>query len=279
MIDLHTHSIFSDGDLPPAHLMAQAKQREITGVSLTDHNTLGGLTLARTAATEEGLTFLAGVEISTLWQGAAVHILGYGQHWDEPLLQQGLAVTRAGYKKRIEQMIALCHQAGYDKVSLADIAQRRATEAEPAFISYDVVKELMAKYDLPLSEARALTIEGGKFYIPYGDWAMSPQAAIELLHQAKGLAVLAHPGITGHEQGIAKMWQLIKEVVSQKIDGVEVYHHFHDEPLKKELAVYCQKNNLLITGGSDFHGPSHFDYLGKSGLSEADWEKLKRVLE
>lgn len=268
MIDLHAHSLYSDGDFSPADLIKLAGKRGVEKIALTDHNTLVGI----------NQQFIAGVEIFTAWRGAAVHILGYGRSWEAAALQAGLASTRAGYKQRIEKMVELCHQAGYNNVSLTDIKARRVSEAEPAFVSYDIVKELMAKHNLPLAQARALTLEGGACHVPYGSWAMSPAAAITLLHQVGGLAVLAHPGITGQEQGRENMWRLINEVVYTKINGLEVYHPFHDEVLKKELAAFCQKNNLLITGGSDFHGVASRDFLGQSGLSQEDWEKFQSRL-
>lgn len=268
LFDLHTHSLYSDGDGAPDMLLALARQRGVARIALTDHNTLAGTA---------GLPCIAGVEISTLWQAAAVHILGYGRQWDTSALQAGLAPTRAGYQERIARMVERCHQAGYDKVSLADIAARRAGQAEPAFISYDVAKELVAKHDLSLTQAQAITREGGAAYVPYGDRAMSPRQAIYLLHRVGGLAVLAHPGITAKEQGKETMWQLIKELTGA-LDGLEVYHHFHDEPLRQELTRYCQEHDLLITGGSDYHGPNHYDFLGQIGLGPEPWEKFKHAL-
>jgi predicted metal-dependent phosphoesterase TrpH len=280
MIDLHLHSTVSDGDVAPADVVIAAKQAGVTALSLTDHNGLWGIAEAHAVATTESLDFLAGIEMTASWQQVDVHILGYSQSFQEGVLHDGLQSTRDGYRQRIQAMVQLCQQAGFSQVSWADIEQHRQGQRDPCYVSYDVVRELRVKQGLSLSQARQLTVKGGECYVPYGSWALSLATAIDLIHQAGGLAVLAHPGIVGFEAGGRAMWKLVAEVVSRQIDGIEVFHPFHEEDVKRKLAEFCRANNLLLTGGSDWHGPDNYgNALGKAGVEQDQWQALQQRLK
>jgi predicted metal-dependent phosphoesterase TrpH len=273
MYDLHLHSTYSDGDLKPADLIAQAVQRGVKGVSLTDHNGIWGIGEITAAADSAGLKQIGGIEITARSGTTDVHVLGYSQQFAQNVLTDGLAATRAGYAERIQTMVERCHQAGYNKVSFADIAATRQHQTNPSFISYDVVKELQRKHYLTHAEALKLTVRNGPCYVPYGDWTLALADAIELLHAANAIAVLAHPGIIAYEATENALTEVLAQVIEHHIDGLEVYHPFHDAATTEKLQRFAFEHTLVITAGSDWHGPGryHDDSFGLTGLSETDY--------
>src|SRR3989344_2130862 len=141
MIDLHLHSAYSDGDLPVAALIEAVAARGVRGVSLTDHNGVWGSAEAREACAVRGLTFIEGIEISAAFAGLDIHILGYRRTFDAVRLHKALAATRVGYEARAREMIARGQAAGFPRLSLADVQQRRSGQHEPLYLSYDVARE------------------------------------------------------------------------------------------------------------------------------------------
>lgn len=274
--DLHLHSTYSDGDLVPEKLIDEAQQRGVIGVSLTDHNGLWGVAAAREYALRQQLPFVAGIEVTALHHATDVHILGYSQAFLEGVVTDGLAQTRAGYAQRVQEMVVRCQAAGYDKINFAAIVAARAGQIDPSYISYDVAQQLRDAQGLSRDEARRLTVKGGTCYVPYGPWAASPAAVVSLLHRANAIAVLAHPGTIVHEEGEAVLDELLQDLVHNGLDGVEVYHPFHSLELTAKLESFVQEHQLLVTGGSDWHGPGRFhdQDFGKVGLSEDQFKKF-----
>lgn len=256
MFDLHLHSTASDGDLAPGQVVREAAARGLTGISLTDHNGLWGLDEAADAAGELGLEFLEGIEITARYQNVDVHVLGYARKFAREILEEGLSTTRAGYAARIQEMIRRCQAQGYTKVSWRDVQARRAGFREPCFVSFDVARELINKYSLDPEAARQLTVSGGACYVPYGDWALSPAAAVNLIHRAGGKASLAHPGTIEQESGRETLLAVVRETCSAGLDALEAVHPFHTREYQAWLTGVAKKNGLQITGGSDWHGPS-----------------------
>lgn len=256
MLDLHLHSTASDGDLAPEQVVQEAAARGLAGISLTDHNGLWGLDEAAGAAGELGLEFLEGIEITARYQTVDVHVLGYARKFAREILEEGLSTTRAGYAARIQAMLALCQTKGYEKVSWADVTARRAGLHNPCFVSFDVARELIDKYSLDPEAARKLTVSGGACYVPYGDWALSPAAAVNLIHRAGGKASLAHPGTIEHESRRETLLAVVRETCLAGLDALEAVHPFHTRDYQDWLMGTAKKNGLQITGGSDWHGPS-----------------------
>lgn len=276
MYDLHLHSTYSDGDLSPERLIDEALARGIVGVSLTDHNGLWGVAAAQAYAQGLPLPLLAGIEVTALHQTTDVHILGYSRAFKTEMLTDALTQTRQGYAQRIQEMVERCHAAGYDQVHFEAIVASRAQQPDPSFISYDVTKQLIEKQGLSREEARKLTVKGGACYVPYGSWAATPAAMVSLLHQSNAVAILAHPGTIVHEAGEAVLQELLATLVKNGLDGVEVYHPFHSPEVTKQLEGFVEKHNLLVSGGSDWHGPGRFHDkdFGKVGLSKTQFDEL-----
>lgn len=280
LYDLHLHSHYSDGDESVAEVVRQAAMVGLAGVALTDHNGVWGADELREALVETRLVGLLGIEISARLADTDIHILGYSQAWQVSALEAGLATTRAGYEERIAQMVDRCQAAGFTKVTVEEIWRRRAGQRNPSLISYDVTRLLQSEHGLSPAAARELTTPGGTCYVPYGDWALSPVAAVDLIHTAGGCAFLAHPGIVVAERTRTLLDTLLADLRRSGLDGIEAIHPFHSEALQQELLTYARDHHLLISGGSDWHGPRryHEGAFGRVGIVDEPWQRLLEAL-
>lgn len=270
MYDLHLHSTYSDGDQSVAQLVDAAARAGVTGLSLTDHNGLWGITEASSLAEQYGLDVAQGIEISAHTAEADAHILGYSREFDQRRMTEGLAQTREGYQRRTHRMIVLCQQAGY-AITPEDVFAVRQGQRQSVYMAYDVARALARQCGLSPVAARALTTHGGTCHVSYGSWALTPAAAVDLIHRCGGLAVLAHAGTIARETSAQVLRQILANLVAAGLDGVEVHHPFHDAAMVAYLTAYATTHNLLVTGGSDWHGLNryHEGALGKIGLTDA----------
>lgn len=262
----------------PVALVRAAAQRGLAGVSLTDHNGIWGLGEAQAAAAQAGIAFLEGIEISARWDELAVHVLGYSRRFRREVLREGLAGTRRGYRERIQEMARLCQAAGYKMASFTAVQHGRAHLVEPAYVSYDVARLLTEQHGLSVTQAWHLTTAGGACNVPYGSWALSLPEAASLLHAAGAIAVLAHPGLVALDAGEAVLQRLVAALPAARFDGIEVFHPYHSKAMVSHLTHIAQQHNLLVTGGSDWHGPGRYsesdEVFGRVGLELALWQKV-----
>lgn len=281
--DLHLHSTASDGDLSPRAIVREAAARHIKGIILTDHNGVWGAAEAASAAASVGIQFATGIEISARWEGLDVHVLGYSRGFRQEVLRAGLKETRRGYAVRIREMIQRCTALGYDRVTWEAVQRRRASLDEPVYVSYDVARLLTEHHGITADEARRLTTGGGLCYVPYGAWALSLREAAELLHMAGGVAVLAHPGLVALDSGQKTLERLLAALPAAHLDGVEVFHPYHDASLTSRLLEEARQRGWLVTGGSDWHGPGRYEksdeVFGKIGVSAEIFAQLLSRLE
>lgn len=263
-VDLHMHSTFSDGRLTPAELVDNCARLGFAAMALTDHDSCLGVAEALdTAAKYPGLQVIPGVELDTRCEDQDVHILGYYIYTENKELLRRLREQRQGRERRLQLTLARLRELGYE-VSLTDCDPANKAVGRP-----HVAKALVAKgYVATVQEAfDKLLGEGCPAYVKLAK--LTPAAGVELIHQAGGAAVLAHPG----EIADANLPErLLAEV---PFDGIEVWHPSNREMLDKWLAL-AEKYGLLRSGGSDFHGiPAKFpERLGLWRVRYADVEAL-----
>jgi len=236
---------------------------------------LWGVAEAREAAAVHGLGYIEAIEVSARLNDIGIHVLGYSAAFDVAAMHTGLRETRAGYERRALRMVELCGEAGYE-LSEAQLRERRAGQAEPVYMAYDVAALLTEHHGLSIIGARKLTTHGGSCHVPYGEWALSVADAIGLIHAAGGLAVLAHPGTIAHEASDGDLQEILASAVSADLDGIEVVHPFHTKEVEQQVRSYAASHDLVQTSGSDWHGPGryHEGALGTYGVSVEEWERL-----
>jgi len=248
--DLHCHSTFSDGTLSPSALAQRASRQGVSLWALTDHDEMGGLDEALTAAHAQGIDFLSGVEISVSFANTTVHIVGLGCDHHHPLLRQGLHSMRHNRGPRAQEMGRQLAQAGIANayegalkyvgnpalISRTHFA-RYLVEAGYCKDTYDVFKNYL--------------VEGKPGYVPQ-QWA-SLQDAVDWITQAQGVAVIAHPARYNFSptQEYA-FFSSFKTYGGQAVEAVTGSHSPHEYTRYADLA---KEFGFAISRGSDFHCP------------------------
>ncbi|MBQ8618595.1 MAG: PHP domain-containing protein [Clostridia bacterium] len=244
--DLHMHSTVSDGVLAPNALMERAKSLGFTHVALTDHDSMAGIPLAREAANRLGMTLINGVELSCGAQ-KEIHVLGYGFDPENQALSAFCAERIRQREVRTQAMVERLCELGKPVDMERVKALARGVMGRP-----HVARALVeAGHVFSVSEAFDRYLKPGKpAYVPKEDVKVSE--AVRLIDQAGGIAVLAHP--MELKMGETMLESLIGEWKSQGLAGVEVYHPSAQNNHASFLLHLAQRENLLVTGGSDFHG-------------------------
>ncbi len=244
-IDLHLHSLESDGRLSPGDLVELAHRNGVRRLALTDHDTTAGVAAARSAGGRLGVEVIAGIELNTDIPGNEVHVLGFFLDLDQPAFQARLEEFRAGRLGRAEAMVAKLGALGFP------IAWERvrALAGEGAAVGRPHVAQALLEAGHVASIPEAFERFIGRNGPAYADRAkLLPQEAIELIHSVDGLAVLAHP-LEG--EGVE---QLIPELAAAGLDGVECYYQGYDPAQVGRLVELTRAHGLVPTGGSDYHG-------------------------
>ena len=254
--DLHCHSVVSDGTLTPEVLAARAKANGVELWALTDHDEVAGQQRAATAAKALGLPYLTGTEISITFAGQTVHIVGLGFDADDAVLQQGLRKTRGGREQRAMEMADSLAKAGIPGtfegalkfVGNPELISR--THFARFLVESGVCRETSEVF-------RKYLTEGKPGYVEHR-WA-TLQEAVTWITEAKGIAVIAHPGrykFTANEE-----YALFTDFKSHGGRAVEVVTGSHSRQEAVKYAETAKEFGLAASRGSDFHSPdeSHTD--------------------
>lgn len=248
IIDLHTHTTYSDGELAPYELLSQAQSIGCTLIAITDHDTVSGIAEGRRAAKELGLRFVPGIEISTQ-EKEEVHILGYEiDETNEALCKacQEFAGSRARRAEAICDFLAT-------KGIVVDMEEIRSISGgeiigRPHFAAYLE----MHGYVPNRKEAFARYLNTPSFHAAVTRQKPSPQEAIDLIHHAGGKAVLAHPGLL--KKNLYEVEVFIKELKEAGLDGIECLYNRHTPSQTRKFLELALKYELKTGCGSDFHG-------------------------
>ncbi len=249
-IDLHAHTTFSDGTFTPTEMVRLAEGRQLSVVAVTDHDTTDGIAEARAAAAEPvGIEIVPGVEFSTIYEGASVHVLCYWMDLDDDALQAELQRLRDDRFRRGEKMVEKLQALGYP------ISFERVKEiAAGKNIVRPHVAQALVEAGVVDTEEDAFTedliADGGKADVP--KHALHPLDALDLIKRAGGVCVLAHPGMWAGQRSVPD--ELIEAMAERGMAGLEADHHDHTQ----ERAVYYRnlaaRLGLVATGSSDCHG-------------------------
>lgn len=242
MLELHCHTTFSDGTLTPTQLVQEALRVGVRALAITDHDTVGGWDEAFLAAQDHDLEIVPGLELSTVHHGRSLHILGFYPNAEK--LLPPLSDRTDGRKRRAEGMITKLAELGYP-IEPPKMGEGMAP-GRP-HIAYAMVKAGYVKNSQEAFE-RFLG-EDGPAYVHYEKFSI--QEGITLLRNSGAVPVWAHPFLfRGGE-----VEETLKELVEAGLMGVEVYHPNHTRSQTEHLKKLCQHHGLLMTGGSDYHGP------------------------
>lgn len=258
-MDLHTHSLISDGTERPAEVVAEAARAGLTGLALTDHDTTAGWTEAQLAADELGMQFLPGTEITTLTDDAvSVHLLSYLHDPEHPRLREAIAAARDGRTDRARRMterLARDYPITWDDVA-AQIAEG-ATVGRPhladALVSRGVVGDRQEAFD-------RLLHKHSPYYVFQRN--IGTTRAIRLVREAGGVPVIAHA--MAASRGLTVTEEQLESFVAAGLAGVEVYHRDNPESGRELLRRFAARHDLLVTGSSDYHGAGKPNVIGEN---------------
>lgn len=249
LIDLHVHSTVSDGTLTPSELALYAKAKGLSAIALTDHDTIDGVEECRQKGLEVGVIVVPGIELSADFYGKELHILGYY-----------LDHHNAHLKKKLEELVVARSARNYEMLDkLASLGMPlnpeelyEDSEDNTILTRAHIAKAMLKKgYVNDRKEAFSRYIGDGKpAYVPKRHF--TTKACIDLIHEAGGLAVLAHPMLYGYDQ--KDVTNVIRGLSSEGLDGVECIYSTHSKDEAAHLLQICLNLKLFPTGGSDFHG-------------------------
>ncbi len=264
--DLHLHSLFSDGVYTSQRLVERAVQVGLDCIALTDHDTLEGCEETERICAKKGIEFIPGVELTAYYLEEEIHVLGYCMDLHNEAFLKSLQKFQKGRQYRVEKMVSLLNKQGVP-LSLERVLQIAQCKAPGR-----------------AHMARAL-LEGGfcsshsevySRYLGKGKPAWVPkiycglEESIELLHQAGGVAIIAHPGALVQQEAV------IKHSIEFGVDGFECYHPKNSASTTQKLLSNCEKHGLLVTGGSDCHGIKERLSMGSIKLPIRHVERLNQ---
>lgn len=251
-IDLHMHSVYSDGTYTPSELVAFAKQKGLSALSLTDHDTIDGLEEAQLYCRNDGIQFITGIEINSFFvlnsKRVNIHVLGYG--FDPETLQpytEQLIVLRSEHNDAIRKAL---QKLGI-KITDSDLG----LQSTPNTITRLNFAKVLVQKGFAETVKEALTKylhKGGAAFVEYNTHPFSTVA--KMIHDAGGIVSLAHPAEYKLEHTDTEF--MINSMIHEGLDAVECIHPSQDTEYTQMLMDIAKRKHLSITGGSDFHGPN-----------------------
>ncbi len=268
-VDLHLHTNASDGLFTPEEAVRHAQKLDLSAIAVTDHDTVDGFKIAQTYADGSDLEVFPGVELSCMYRGYDVHILGYLVDYTNPEFVKKIESFRRDRYKRGEAMVAKLNDLGINlSMETVKSIAGNSVVGRPHLADALVREEFVQTYDEAF--ARYLGYHAPA-YVPKP--ALSPEHGIDLIHMVRGVAVLAHPGTLNHDE-------FIPYFVEIGLDGIEAYHSLHDRSAQQRYKNMTRKYGLVYTGGSDCHGPRKGKALmGSQKVPYACLLDLKKVKE
>lgn len=247
-IDLHAHTTFSDGTFTPTELILEAKKKNISAVAITDHDTVNGLDEGYIAAEKNNIELITGIEFSCFINNMDIHILGYMFDYRSKILKDSLVDIASSRVERNKKMLKKLNDVGID-ISYEDLL----CETNGNSITRSQFADAILKKGYVSSKNQAFKkylCEGCKTYVKRDD--MPPSDSVSLIEKIGGIPVLAHP--LRYNLTFEEIDRLVKKLIPYGLQGIETIYPKLSKKDIEEIENIAKNNNLIITGGSDFHG-------------------------
>jgi predicted metal-dependent phosphoesterase TrpH len=272
MIDLHLHTTYSDGRLPPAEVVAEAVVRGLTHIAITDHDVLSGIGEARHAATGQGVEIIAGIEMTAAWEGPrAVHVLGLFVDETEPTLVAALDRARTLMGEHVDRVLEAVREVG-GSLELADLDRYQHRYAGGAALVFGMLQRGVLRGTPAGTGMRLLRMAA------YEPRAYSVGEAIALIHGAGGVASLAHPARIKRSQPLLDAADLAP-FAEMGLDALEAWQWIPDGWGSSHYQAVAHELGLLVSGGSDDHGKRRADGAMRLGSQRIADEVLGPLRE
>ncbi|WP_448554505.1 RNase RNM [Thalassotalea montiporae] len=258
--DLHSHTNFSDGKLSPQELVERAVNFQLDVLAITDHDTVAGLEVAKQHISEQALplSLVSGIEISTMWQNFEIHIVGLNINPESQALQALISEQQHARESRALQMgekLAKCGFPDMLKKAKALVGEGTITRAHFARVLHNEgqVSTMQSAFDKYIGKGKRAFVK------PL--WCDIAKA-VDVIHQAGGVAVLAHP----MRYDMTSKWlrRLILDFKAAGGDGMEIVLPQMNPDQRRLMLTFCLEYDLYASLGSDFHYPSKWSDLGRN---------------
>jgi predicted metal-dependent phosphoesterase TrpH len=264
--DLHLHTQFSDGTFSPEELVSHAHSRGLAALALTDHDTMEGCVRTAIACRESSIEFIPGSELTAEQRGEEIHILGYLMDAENPKLLAELAKFQTIRQNRIYEIVQKLNAKKVPITAEAVMALANCRAPGRPHVARALVK---AGHCATMDEAFERFLKKHRpAWVP--KFKMSAEDAISLIHQAGGVAIMAHPGLNRSDDVILPM-------IEAGLDGIECFHSKHSAGMTEHYLQMAAENGVLVTGGSDCHGLSKGRPL--IGTVRLDYGYVERLKE
>lgn len=265
--DLHMHTRASDGTLTPKELIDEIKAKGIELFAITDHDSIGSVEEMKKLARENNIKFVPGVEISSILDGEQMHILAYNYDENDPDLNNMIKKNDRLLVEKDDESIKMLIDDGFN----LDFNEYLAYEHDPARGGWKTLNFLTDKGLCNGVEEFFNNVFTGHRELKYPEFP-HPKEVIKTIKKAGGIPVLAHPRYGKYKIKLEDMLSLFKD---WGIEGIECSHPHHDVDTIEMLSNYCKTNNLIITGGSDYHG----GLISKRSLGTPEFYTEKNILD
>jgi predicted metal-dependent phosphoesterase TrpH len=270
-VDLHSHTTASDGTLAPRDLVRLAARYGVRVLAVTDHDSTGGVAEAIEEARKiPPLEIVPGLEINCDVPGAEIHVLGYCLDWEAAWFQEFLGAQRQERRQRVYRIAARLAELGMpidpaDVFALVNEGSAGRPHVAQVMVDHGYVKSVREAFDRFLSANGPANVPRKRF---------TPVEAVRVIRRARGVPVLAHPGLANRDE-------LIPELVEAGLMGIEAFYPEHSAGQITAYREMCRRLDLIATGGSDFHGPSvgGARHPGLQPVPESAWQELRGRLE
>lgn len=276
-VDLHIHTSYSDGAFSPEKIVDTALEAGLEAIAVTDHDNVLSYAIASEYAKDKPIEILPGVEINTLYKGYEVHILGYFMDLHNSDFQKLIKSQQQARIKQTKEIITLLGKKAGIKITYDSIIKQVAPGGSigrphiaKAITNAGGTSSVIEAYNKYIND-------GSNVYVQRK--TVSPFDAVEVIYDAGGIPVFAHP----FDVDIAE--QLTKEMMNFGLRGLEVYHRKHSPAIIEYFSTLAEKYGLIVTGGSDFHAPNPNNgtiIMGKNFVPDWIYDELvkeKRRME
>ena len=269
-LDLHTHSIYSDGALTPEEIVDTAIDLGLSAISITDHDNIMAFDYAQARAKKrseepEGVNIeiIPGIEINTVYEKYEVHILGYFFDFSDKAMLDLISYQQHARVQQITEIVKKLNKIARIRVSMDDInalIQKGGSIGRPhmarAIVNVGGVDNIIEAYKKYINDESPTYIQRK---------TVSPHEAVETIYEAKGIPIIAHP----HD--IVTIEDLVKDLMNYGLRGLEVYHRRHSPAMIEYFSRIAEKYNLIVSGGSDCHGTRVASQLFMGRTHVPDW--------
>ncbi len=260
--DIHCHSTYSDGTFTPEELILEAKKIGLSGLSITDHDTINAYDEAFALAQKHDLELIPGIEFSTVYNGKSIHILAYSFDVHDPRVREFCERHQRRRTNRNRAILEKLRSAGMpiEEKELQSTSTVGRPHIAQAMIAHGYVSSINAAFNQYIGDNKSCYATGDSF---------STEETVELIKEINGIAVIAHPHLV-YSPGT------VQQLLALPFDGIECYYAKLNPSQEKRWLKIAKERDLLITGGSDFHGSVKPDIpLGCSWINEETFSRLK----